>query len=279
MLRPTIVFFGVVLSGVAARGGESGVRAVAGDVNLRAGPSLRAEVVGQLEKGQEVRMVSREGEWLQIVPPATLSAYVSGEYIRDGAVGGDRVNVRSGPGLAYARIAVLNRGDAVEELGRESGWVRISMPSSARLWVHADYMEFVPDAVPKFEGERVEVVVSIDETASPAGSEPEPSSSSSEGSESVFEPLTVAPVPREEPRVELLSGYVKPLAGPISVAGREVGYKLIEELPDSGITAWLAGGDIRLDRYARRQVRVWGERIEADAPYPVYEVKGIQVMW
>ena len=49
----------------------------------------------------------------------------------------DRLNVRSGPGLAYAVVRGLDRGEVVAELGRrESTWIRIGVNE----WIAATYM-------------------------------------------------------------------------------------------------------------------------------------------
>lgn len=62
----------------------------------------------------------------------------------------DRLNVRSGPSLAYAVVGGLDRGEVVGELARrESTWIRIGVNE----WVAATYMnetnaKILPDGAP-----------------------------------------------------------------------------------------------------------------------------------
>ena len=63
---------------------------VSGDaVNVRTGPGTEATVIGQLEKDTAVRVIARSGEWLRIVPPATLedaeSAWIHGGLVEEQA--------------------------------------------------------------------------------------------------------------------------------------------------------------------------------------------------
>jgi SH3 domain-containing protein len=63
-------------------------------------------------------------------------------------ISGDTVNVRSGPGTAFAQIALLNSGDAVDALGISSNqWIKIKLPGSNEPgWVSysTSYMSCTP---------------------------------------------------------------------------------------------------------------------------------------
>jgi uncharacterized protein YgiM (DUF1202 family) len=43
-------------------------------VNVRAGPGIKHSVVGQLGKGERVRVVARRGDWLRVAAPPALGA-------------------------------------------------------------------------------------------------------------------------------------------------------------------------------------------------------------
>jgi len=51
-------------------------------VNLRPTPSTQYFPAGQLLKGETVLVVGQEGDWLRVVAPARMHAYVSKEYVR-----------------------------------------------------------------------------------------------------------------------------------------------------------------------------------------------------
>lgn len=57
-----------------------------------------------------------------------------------GAITGDQVNLRSGPGLGYSRIAYLYKGDTVQISGLESGWYAVSCASGSG-YVYRDYVK------------------------------------------------------------------------------------------------------------------------------------------
>jgi LysM repeat protein/uncharacterized protein YraI len=66
-------------------------------------------------------------------PPAPATGTVSGvSYL----------NVRSGPGMNYARINVLSNGTQVNLLGRDSfgGWLKVRLANGAEGWVGASYI-------------------------------------------------------------------------------------------------------------------------------------------
>ncbi|MBU0678037.1 MAG: SH3 domain-containing protein [Verrucomicrobia bacterium] len=50
-------------------------------LNVRAGAGINYSVVGQLERGDKVEVVSEFGEWLKIAPPKDASLYISGDFI------------------------------------------------------------------------------------------------------------------------------------------------------------------------------------------------------
>lgn len=110
------------------------------NVNVRVGPSLKSEIVGQLQKGQGVNVVLTDGEWCAITPPPDLPGWVAAEFIEDGVVIGSRLNVRSGPSVAYARLAQLPKGTRLMIRGREEKWLKIALPPEVRLWVSARYI-------------------------------------------------------------------------------------------------------------------------------------------
>ena len=53
---------------------------------------------------------------------------------------GNMVNLRAGPGLAYARVAYLYKGDAVTVTGSENGWYAVASGQSAG-YVYGQYVQ------------------------------------------------------------------------------------------------------------------------------------------
>ncbi len=135
-----LIFLAAVFPRAARPGYVTGV--VTGDnVNLRAGPSLRAEIVGQARRGDRVEVLLQDGDWCAIYPPPGSTGWVSADFVGpDGAIV-STVNVRAGPSVAHARLTRLEPGEVPEIIERDGDWLRISLPRETRLWISARYVE------------------------------------------------------------------------------------------------------------------------------------------
>ncbi len=58
-------------------------RVTASTLNLRAGPGINYSVVGELARGTRVRALETFGEWLRIAPPASVSFWVSRDFLEE----------------------------------------------------------------------------------------------------------------------------------------------------------------------------------------------------
>jgi len=253
---------------------------VVGDsVNIRVGPSERSEVVGTLRAGDRVTVADWQGEWAKIVPPEGMSAFVFSEYLRAGEVVGERVNYRTGPGLSYARLGQLARGEKISPLEVRGEWTSFPLPASVRFWVASAYLDPAPLDLPAPAGTfsfREEAVIPAWDpapAATPVSPLPEPSPVA------VFSSPARSPGSPVSPIVVKREGYIRPLPAPEQIAGRLVKYRLFRSRPESGPLGWLCGENIELSRYLDRKVRIYAIEIPAAAPAPLYEVKGIQVLW
>jgi len=223
-------------------------------------------VVGTLSAGDVVEVFSREDGWARISPPEGFCAYVSAQFAAAGKISGSRVNYRSGPGLSYARLGQLNEGDAIQVLEETGDWLKFPMPPVVRLWVSSGLLEEVvpPEMVPEVrEGGGLPLPVVPSGTPWPMPS-----------------PFSTPPVTMSSrPRVFTKIGYVRSLPESRRVDGREVGFQLVEQRPASGVLAWLCSESIELSRYCDRRVRIYALELEVSQPWPLLEVKGLQVLW
>ncbi|GIW71669.1 MAG: hypothetical protein KatS3mg102_1211 [Planctomycetota bacterium] len=114
-------------------------------VNLRAGPSIAYEAVGQLERGSRVEILGSSFGWYCVRPERPVPAFVSAALLelREGGVAlarKDRVNVRARPDLRSSVIAQLQQGQLVRVSEAGPEWVRIEAPPGARLYVHGELL-------------------------------------------------------------------------------------------------------------------------------------------
>jgi SH3-like domain-containing protein len=122
------------------------VRVLGSRVNLRARPDLNSEVVGQVDRGQILERRSVADEWVEVGPPDDIAFWIHQDFVEDGVVVASRLNVRSGPGVNYAVVASLERGDQVEIVDVFTDWISVSPPASASVWVAVDLVEPVVTA-------------------------------------------------------------------------------------------------------------------------------------
>jgi len=122
---------------------------VKGDrVNLRAKSDMNSETVGQVAAGTLLKVLSIEGDWVQVVPPEATDFWVHKEFIENDTVLVNRLNVRSGAGINYSVVGSYNRGEKVVRRGSFGEWVKVAPPADASLWVSASLLDLVYPAAP-----------------------------------------------------------------------------------------------------------------------------------
>lgn len=117
-------------------------------LNVRSGPNTSNAKVGELSQGDVVNLLESLNGWWRIGE----GQYVSADYIqvlapstapasnRKGKVNSPTLNVRSGPGTAYSKVAELKLGNMVNIFQTSAdGWHRIA----ANQWVLGKYINEV----------------------------------------------------------------------------------------------------------------------------------------
>lgn len=123
---------------------EGGAGVVLGDsVNLRAGPGVAYDIVGQIQGGSRVAILGEAFGWLLVRPETELKLYVSRDLVEpkgDGVavVVRDRVNVRSRPALDGTVLGQVNRGDLVRIIDAGADFVTVAAPPDVGVYVHRD---------------------------------------------------------------------------------------------------------------------------------------------
>lgn len=115
----------------------------ASSLNVRTGPGTGHGIITSLPRNTEVELLEQQGEWYKIRRGSTVG-YVHGGYLKinnsnnsggsgssnpapskTGTVNASALNVRTGPGTSYQRIALLPRGAKVTILQEVNGWYQI----------------------------------------------------------------------------------------------------------------------------------------------------------
>ncbi|MGA2490757.1 MAG: SH3 domain-containing protein [Anaerolineales bacterium] len=136
------------------------------EVNVRSGPGTSYTSLGQLNAGEKVQIIAREGtgKWYQILYPAASGGlgWVAAQFVQI-AAGTEvpleatptetgpsgrvvqRLNVRSGPGMTFTSLGMLEPDVVVSLTGKNStaSWFQIDYPSGpgGYGWVTAQFIQ------------------------------------------------------------------------------------------------------------------------------------------
>lgn len=145
MKLPYSVLRACALLSVGSVAWAAGQRVVLlGNANLRAKPSMDAEILASLKKGDvfeasprkvpAVKATSDEPtEWVEISAPASARVWIAAGLV-DAAtrtVKAERAHLRAGPGTNFAEVGHVPKGTVVDVATRLEGWIRIAAPPGA----------------------------------------------------------------------------------------------------------------------------------------------------
>jgi uncharacterized protein YgiM (DUF1202 family) len=117
-------------------------KVIATKLNVRILPETRYSVIANLKKDDEVTVLKKEGEWLQIKAPDNSSVWIAGTFVKADGTVSRKVNMRGGPSVSYQSYGTLSPGVKVDILGKSRGnWLKIAPPVELKGWVNARYVK------------------------------------------------------------------------------------------------------------------------------------------
>ena len=127
---------------------KAGIVSTSGSsLNVRSTASTSGSKVASLAKGSYVTLISKSGSWWKVEYAKGKYGYCHADYIT--TVSGSAVtvntqssglNVRSGAGTSYAKVATLYKGEAVIVLSTSGGWSRILYHGTKTGYVSSQYL-------------------------------------------------------------------------------------------------------------------------------------------
>ncbi len=255
----------------AAQTNEVAKAKVTGDrVSLRAKPDINSEFIDYVMRGEELEFLGESNGWVAVQAPGSLDFWVSGQYVQNGEVQPEKLNVRSGPSPNYSVVCVVSKGDLVGLRGEANEWLKIAPPVGSRVWISAEYIEIVEPPKP-------EPVVEPEPEPAPVVAEPEP------------EPVAVAPevakVAEEDLKPLLLvldktkkQGAYDEIPGVLRRANPGL-YKLVLIVGDLEEPIWLVRGEkVQMENYLTRSMLIKGKVYWAkDVDIPVIQPSKIHL--
>lgn len=124
------------------------VTTVSGGLYVRKNASTGSAIITSLKKGSYVTLISKTGSWWRVEYAKDRYGYCHADFITpvEGVpvqvVTPDRnvLNVRSGPGTAYSRIATVNHGEIVMVRSTANGWSRILYHGTKLGYVSSQFL-------------------------------------------------------------------------------------------------------------------------------------------
>lgn len=133
----------------AQTNGVTKVRVTGDRVSLRVSPDLDGYLLDRAMRGEELVYFEKTNGWVAVQAPEMLDFWVSSDYVQNGIVQPEKLNVRAGPSQNYPVVAVLKAGDVVALRGEFNNWLKIAPPAGSRVWISADYVELIQPPAPE----------------------------------------------------------------------------------------------------------------------------------
>ncbi len=116
----------------------------ADQINIRQSADTESAKLGQLFEGDEINILSGEGNWFKI-DYNNQEGYVFSDYISvsraEGTVGADNVNVRNLASTSSDVVGTVNSGDVVTVVGSNDEWYEIIRTNGDKAFVSKNYVE------------------------------------------------------------------------------------------------------------------------------------------
>lgn len=155
---------------------------ISGDrVNVRNGPGTEYDVVSQFTAGQQLQVIGRYGDWLQVRESFDKPAYWASAELLDisdaevstlfevqasdipappparvGTVREEGLQLRDGPGTDYIALTKLKSDMQLDLMEIYNGWFHVGVPGGQDGWVKGEFLNLQPGVL-----ERISVAEAI----------------------------------------------------------------------------------------------------------------------
>ena len=146
-----VLFFGSMPLTAFAKGDIiTGVATITGsNVRLRSSNSTSSRILDTTTKNDMVVVLSKSGDWYKVIYNLQ-EGYMHGDYLNVakvrnielgyGKVNGTSVNLRSGAGTSYSKVAQGNTGDTAYVIGVNNGWYKVIYGDKI-CYIRSDYLD------------------------------------------------------------------------------------------------------------------------------------------
>lgn len=149
---------------------ESRILTVTGSVvNVRKGPDVEFERLGQVKKGDVLSVREEKNGWYLVEIPKIGQAWIAGWLVRtEGSlvpaaakmvtVSGSVVNIRQGPSLEARVIGKVYRGQHMSVTGLQGDWYKVKIGAGKEGWIATWLTEPLNNSIPARGGSSSPIV-------------------------------------------------------------------------------------------------------------------------
>lgn len=147
ILLLSVVFLPQKANAATLNSKAGAVTTATGALNVRKNASTASNIVTTLKKGSYITLISKSNGWWKVEYEKGQYGYCHGDYITivqgtpvTVATQSGALNVRSGAGTSYTKIASLQKGETVLRLTSGNGWSRILYHGVKTGYVSSQYL-------------------------------------------------------------------------------------------------------------------------------------------
>jgi uncharacterized protein YgiM (DUF1202 family) len=126
---------------------------------LYAGRNTATAVLGILEVGTPIRMLSGDSSWSRIEVPGGILVWVFGQYVTladdINKISGTGVRARTTPvtDMSSSVIGTFATGATVEVVATKNGWKQVRAPSSIAIWIPTSHVQVTKEITDEWQEE------------------------------------------------------------------------------------------------------------------------------
>lgn len=150
LLAMVLLVTAIPISALAKGDIMHGVAWITGsNLRLRSAASTSSTTLDKAPKGDVAVVISRQGDWYKVNYNNQIG-YMHGDYLDVvtkenvelgyGKINGNKVNLRSGAGTSYSKVAQGNKGDKAYIIGINTGWYKVIFGSDI-CYIRSDYLD------------------------------------------------------------------------------------------------------------------------------------------
>lgn len=137
-LRRLLITVGLSLATLSGAAAQSMVSVKGSILNMRSGPSTNTEVLWELKKGYPLKVIKRQGRWLQVRDFEEDTGWVArsltgnvGHYVVKSRI----ANVRKGPSTNTSIVGKAEYGELLRTREKKGKWVRVQREDGKTGWI------------------------------------------------------------------------------------------------------------------------------------------------